>query len=179
MEYFNKSNTTYASILGIASYVKTLLKLYLTALELAHIAEETGRLLSKSILEAEEHPTKMQPVQHIKFRRKHHHEVSSEASVQQIIPNIVQESILQTKQSDKEVFLNIVKEYFIWNMNMWSKMTIAKLYTCISSANDIKLKAGSEVNASYFAQVLIIAQYSQHYIDLEEVTDRHEISTIN
>ena len=57
MEYFNKSNTTYASILGIASCVKTLLKLCLTALELAHIAEETGRLLSKSILEAEEHPT--------------------------------------------------------------------------------------------------------------------------
>ena len=59
MEYFNKSNTIYASILWIASYVKTLLKLCLTALELPHIAEETGSLLSKSILEAEEHPTTM------------------------------------------------------------------------------------------------------------------------
>ena len=57
MEHFKKNNTTDASILGIATYVTTLLKFCLTALELAHIAEETERLLSKSIPEAEKHPT--------------------------------------------------------------------------------------------------------------------------
>ena len=80
----------------------------------------------------------------------------------EILSSDIKESILSTEQIGMNAHVRFIEDRLTSNDSLWNTMTKVKPMSCIASANEMKLKVGSEVltqeeTSSLVAMTLMIA----------------------
>ena len=208
MEHLNKVTKGQGGISGITSTPQTLLKFCLTGPELARLSEETERLVmvSEETRPQQHHCISKAKVAHQKkaiaklkavLARCHLFSTSADDEEhaaktsemfklmsKEIVADEVQKSILSVEQVGKDAFTHFVAQRITGDGNLWDAMTKVKLLTWNATAEEVKMKTGTEVvtlkaTSSLFARMLLIARSSRDDIDLEKVIGTHEFAHIN